>query len=50
MDLVAAQTILKNYKGAEANPTRRQTAPSASELLFAQNARDKAAATSGNQQ
>ena len=49
MDLLAAQTLLLNYKGAEAAPVTKQP-PTTAELMFAQQAKDKAAATTSYQQ
>ena len=48
MDIVAAQTILLNYKGAE--PIITKQPPTTAELMFAQQAKDKAAAANCCQQ
>ena len=50
MDLVAAQTLLLNYKGAEAAVIPAKHQPTSAELMFAQQAKDKAATAAGYQQ
>ena len=49
VDLVAAQTLLLNYKGAEAAPATKQLL-TMEKFMFAQQARDKAAAATNYQQ
>ena len=50
MDLVAAQTLLLNYKGVEAAAIVPKHPPPSAELMFAQQAKDKATAAAAGYQ